>query len=81
MNKRPTQDINTYFLGMDENNSYLCNRNRYLFYLRSQSMRTKEIKITRFLLTVALTVCSMTAQAQDPTPSELYFNKKEPQQY
>ena len=40
-------------------------------------MRTKEIKITRFLLTVALTVCSMTAQAQDPTPSELYFNKKE----
>ena len=40
-------------------------------------MRTKEIKITRFWLTVALAVCSMTAQAQDPTPSELYFNKKE----
>ena len=26
---------------------------------------------------VVLAVCSMTAQAQDPTPSELYFNKRE----
>ena len=35
-------------------------------------MRTK-----RFLVAVALAVCSMTVQAQDPTPSELYFNKTE----
>ena len=40
-------------------------------------MRTREIKITRFLLVVSLAMCSMTAQAQDPTPSELYFNKRE----
>ena len=40
-------------------------------------MRTKEIKITRFWLTVVLAVCSMTALAQDPTPRELYFNKTE----
>ena len=40
-------------------------------------MKTKEVKITRFWLAVALAVCSMTVQAQDPTPSELYFNKKE----
>ena len=30
-------------------------------------MRTKEIKITRFCLAVALAVCSMTVQAQDTT--------------
>ena len=40
-------------------------------------MRTREIKITRFWLAITLAVCSMTAQAQDPTPSELYFNKTE----
>ena len=40
-------------------------------------MRKKEIKITWFWLAVTLAVCSMTVQAQDPTPSELYFNKKE----
>ena len=40
-------------------------------------MRTMNIKITRFRLVVALVLCCMTAQAQDPTPSELYFNKTE----
>ena len=40
-------------------------------------MRTKGINTTRFWLAVALAVWNMTVQAQDPTPSELYFNKKE----
>jgi acid phosphatase (class A) len=31
----------------------------------------------RLWTAVAFVVCSMTAQAQDPTPSELYFNKTE----
>ena len=40
-------------------------------------MKTMEIKVKRLWLAVALAVCSMTALAQDPTPSELYFNKTE----
>ena len=33
--------------------------------------------MTRFLTAIAFVMCSMTAQAQDPAPSELYFNKSE----
>lgn len=40
-------------------------------------MRTKDAKMTQFLTAIAFVMCSMTAQAQDPAPSELYFNKSE----
>ena len=40
-------------------------------------MRTKAFKMTRFLTAITFVMCSMTAQAQDPAPSELYFNKSE----
>ena len=40
-------------------------------------MKTNDVIMKRLWAAVAFVVCSMTAQAQDPTPSELYFNKKE----
>lgn len=38
-------------------------------------MKTMDVKMKCFWVAVVLAVCSMTVQAQDPTPSELYFNK------
>ena len=40
-------------------------------------MKINDVKMRRFWTAVAFVVCTMTAQAQDPAPSELYFNKAE----